>query len=158
MKRVLLGLLVLVGASAQTKRPPEATIADLLISASDPSASDDGWSAKLAEQIRRAAPKATIPNDAAASFSRSLIAAVTGRQIVRAQAEELARLVLDAARGVRSNRATAERVRAILAKLGVEEMRQNQVTQRLIVLGEASRGPDDTPVLPRKLDYRPKLD
>ena len=52
--------------------------------------------------------------------------------------------------GVEPNFIGVKKVRDALDKIGIDEMRQDQISRRLMAIAEAVRGPDDTPLRPRK--------
>jgi len=140
MRRTVLGLLVLAGAVVAQTRPPGVAISELLMAANDP-----GQAARLTDQILGIGLRRPAPRPVVEGFVRSLMAGLAGKQLTRSQADDMSRLIVNAAAGTRPNLTNVHDFRIALAKVGVDEARQDQISRRLIAIGEAVRGPDDLP-------------
>ncbi len=150
----MLSLLLLAGAMIAQTRSPHWAITDLLMTTNDPAVTQDSLSARLAESLQQEA-RSPVSKASVESFARSLVAGLSGKQLVQAQASNLTTRILAVVHGAEPNSATVRRVREALARLGVDQMRQAQIARRLMAIAEQVRGPDDTPIR-RPLLLRPR--
>jgi hypothetical protein len=81
------------------------------------------------------------------SFANALPGAATGKTISGIQASLLSRCILNVLRGERtSNLLLAGNFRDTLAFLRIDDAKTELLVRRFIAIGEAVRGPDDSPV------------
>jgi hypothetical protein len=120
------------------------------MSLNDPAVVTDSASGRLADLLlegKRNPPSRPVVE----SFSRSLVAGLMGKQLTQQAARNLSMLIENVVAGVEPNFVGVKKVRDALNKIGIDEMRQAQISRRLMAIGEHARGPDDTPLNPRKL-------
>jgi hypothetical protein len=114
------------------------------------------WSQRLADGMMELAAKDPSsklqqPTRAEVSaFTQSLTGVLSGRAIDNAQIAIVARCIVDVlqASGI-SNYALGARLRGALTASRVDEDKVDLSVRKFIVVGEAVRGPDDLPVVPK---------
>jgi hypothetical protein len=145
MRRTVLGLLVLAGAVVAQTRPPGVAISELLMSLNDPGVAIDSASSRLADLLLEGKRRNPPSRPVVESFSRSLVAGLAGKQLTQQAARNLSTLIENVVAGVEPNFVGVKKVRDALGKIGIDEMRQDQISRRLMAIGEHARGPDDLP-------------
>jgi hypothetical protein len=85
-----------------------------------------------------------------AEFTGEFTRALVGSGFNNDQAAALQQCLVDLLRGEGiTNYELAQRLRGTLAELRVDDVKTEMIIRRFLVIGEAVRGPDDSPALPK---------
>lgn len=141
---ILLAGLSLSGQTPEAVAALTPAVIKVLVSAGTP---DDSVSQALVDDMMSLALQERQPTaKQVVGFVNALRGAAVGRPVSALQVSGLSRGILDVLRrqGI-SNLALAAQVRTALTELGVGDQKADLIIRQFVALGEAVRGPDDSP-------------
>ena len=150
MKR-LPGCLLLLGAALTAQ---VTSMESTFLALKDPHVNRRPLSVKLATEITLLAKTKGRDQDFSPGtverFSEDLTTALLGKNITTDRAAALQKAMADVLSGKGSTFLPAARFRETLLSCGVDDRNTQVVVDRFTHLGREVRGPDDTPLIPRK--------
>jgi hypothetical protein len=146
MKR-LLGCALLAGMSLSAE-----TIQSTLLALKDSGVARKALSNQLVDEMMAMAKSTQSPSRAAVErFSEDLTTALGGRDVTAIRAAALEKAISDVLGGKGSTFVPATSLRETLAGLGIDRRTVQAIVRRFIEIGEQVRGPDDLPMMLKKL-------
>jgi hypothetical protein len=152
MKSAIFSVLLLSGALAAQSSAPLSKLTETLRAMARPGASSVALSAQLVDEMMSLAPSDSQPSRGAlAGFANEFISALIGKDLTDARVTTLQRCIADVLSGSGTNAKPAKLLRDTLSAMGVAASSIPNIITRFIAVGEEVRGPDDTPVIEKKL-------
>jgi|ERR1700687_820795 len=147
----LLLVVSLSGQSAQEDRVTAAAVSKLnstLMALKDAAASRASRSQELVDEMMSLAKRDGPPRLVITRFADKLTNALTGRKLNEAQMTTVQQSIVDVLRGSgTSNLSLADRLQETLIVVGISSSETRLIIRDFIAVGEAVRGPDDTPLI-----------
>jgi hypothetical protein len=148
----LLLVVSLSGQSAHEDRVTAAAVSKLsstLMALKDATASRASRSQELVDEMMSLAKKDYCPPRLViARFADKLTSALVGRKLNESQVTTVQQSIVNVLRGSgTSNLSLADRLQETLTVLGISPSETRFIIRDFIAVGEAVRGPDDTPLI-----------
>jgi predicted nucleic acid-binding protein len=141
----------LSGQSAHEDAVAAAAVRKLnstLIALKDATASRASRSQEIVDEMMSLAKSDCPPRPVITRFADKLTNALVGRKLNEAQMTMIQRSIVEVLRGLRtSNLSLADCLQETLTDLGISPSETRLIITDFIAVGEAVRGPDDTPLI-----------